>query len=215
MAIRLIIFDLDGTLVDSVEDISNALNYALEPYGIESLTPTEVAGMVGDGTVKLIEKTLAKHNLVLDTEQLVRRFAEYYGPHTADHTKAYPGVVETLEALSRYKKAVVSNKYEAFTKKTLDALGLSKYFDMLVCADSIHDRKPSPIPIYHVLFTLDVQAEEAMIVGDSNIDINAGKAASIKTVAVTHGYGKSGFHEEADFVIASMPELIDIVKNIP
>lgn len=214
MSIRLIIFDLDGTLVNSIGDITNALNYGLEPYGVEGLAPAEVAGMVGEGTLKLIENMLAKYHLTLDKDALIKRFREHYSSHLIDNTVAYPEVIETLKALKDYRKAVVSNKYEAFSHRTLDELGLSKYFDMVVCADTTNERKPSPVPIFHVLTTLDVKPEEAIIVGDSRVDISAGKASSLRTVAVTYGYGRGGFQEDADFAINKMSELIDIVKGI-
>ena len=199
MPIRLVIFDLDGTLVDSINDIANALNYSFEPYGIGSLTPIEAAGMVGEGTVRLIEKVLEKHRLSLDKNALFKRFAEYYSSHLLDNTMAYPGVSETLDALKDYRKAVVSNKFEALTLRILEEL---------------RDRKPSPIPIYYVLSALKIKSDEAMIVGDSVIDIDAGKASFIKTVAVTYGYGRTGFQENADFIISKMPELAAIVKGI-
>ena len=214
MPIRLIIFDLDGTLVDSIQDIADALNYGFEPYGIEALSSGEVAGMVGEGSIRLIEKVLEKYNLELDKSEVVKRFVEYYGSHLIDNTRPYPGVAEMLEELKDYKKAVVSNKHEAFSVETLVRLGLSKYFDIIVGGDILSERKPSPIPVYHVLSALSVKPEESIIVGDSEVDINTGKAASVKTVAAAYGYGRPGFEKEADFVINSMSELADIVKNI-
>jgi len=214
MPIELIIFDLDGTLIDSIGDIANALNYAFEPYGIEYLTPTEVAAMVGEGLPKLIRNVLEKHNLLLDKDVLLKRFLDYHASHLTDNTAPYPDVIETLEALKSQKKAIVTNKAEVLSLRILDELGLMKYFDMVVCADTISERKPSPAPIFYILSVLNVQPRDAIIVGDSAIDIKTGRASSIKTVAVTYGYGREGFQEEGDFVISSLSELIDIVKEI-
>ena len=214
MPIRLIIFDLDGTLVDSIQDITNALNFGFEPYGIPSLSTAEVAGLVGEGSVRLVEKIIERNNLSADKRMVIERFADYYRSHIVDYTKPYPGVAEMLEEMKHYKKAVVSNKLEAFSKETLAYLGLSGYFDIIVGGDGTSERKPSPMPIHHVLSILGVKPEESVIVGDSEIDVHTGKAASVKTVAVTYGYGRPGFEKEADFVINGMWELMDIVKTI-
>jgi phosphoglycolate phosphatase len=214
MPIGLIIFDLDGTLVDSIQDITNALNFGLATCGVPSLDAAEVAGMVGEGSVKLVQKVLEKNGLSLDKSEIVKRFADYYKSHIIDNTRPFPRVVEMLEDLKYYKKAVISNKLEAFSKETIDRLGLSGYFDMVVGGDLIPERKPSPMPVYHVLSTLGVKPEESIIVGDSEIDVATGRAASIKTVAVTYGYGRPGFEKEADFVIDSMSELAQIIESI-
>jgi phosphoglycolate phosphatase len=170
--------------------------------------------MVGEGSIRLIEKVIEKYNVRLDKNEVVRRFVEHYRAHIVDNTKPYPGVAEMLERLKDYKKAVVTNKHEAFSVETLVRLGLSKYFDIVVGGDIITERKPSPVPVYHVLSTLRVKPEESIIVGDSEVDINTGKAASVRTVAATYGYGRPGFEKEADFVINSMSELADIINKI-
>jgi phosphoglycolate phosphatase len=213
MAIKLIIFDLDGTLINSIEDITNALNYAFEPCGVSDLTSTEVTAMVGEGPLKLIQDVLTKRHLVADKEMLVTRFLDYYASHPTDKTVLYPGTREMLEALKDLKMAIVTNKTEELSHEILKKFGLDKYFDMVVAVDTIAERKPSPGPVIHVLSALNVAPKDAVIVGDSTIDIETGKASLVRTVAVTHGYGGTGFQEEADFVIGSLPELIDIVKN--
>ncbi len=215
MPIRLLIFDLDGTLVDSIQDITNALNYGFEPYGIEKLAASEVAGLVGEGSLKLVQKVLERNGLNADKQLVIKRFADYYRSHIVDNTKIYPGVAEMLAELKFCRKAVVSNKFEAFSKETLERLGLSGRFDMILGGDTISERKPSPAPVHHVLSELKVKPEQAVMVGDSEVDINTGRAASVRTVAVTYGYGRTGFEKEADFVIGSMAELARVVKSIP
>ncbi len=210
----LIIFDLDGTLIDSLGDITVALNWAFRPLGIKEYTPTEVSGMVGEGTLRLVEKALEKRNATGDKKGLMENLLTYYAVHPIDHTLPYPGVPETLEKLSRYRKAIVSNKAESITRKILDALGWAGHFDMVVGADTIVERKPAPGPILHVLLTLAMQQEEAVMVGDSDIDIEAARAASIRTVATTYGYGKRGYHEKADFHIDRFPQLIEILATL-
>jgi phosphoglycolate phosphatase len=213
MAITLIIFDLDGTLIDSIEDITNALNYAFGAYGVNDLTTAEVTALVGEGPSKLVQDVLTERNLSADREILVTRFLDYYESHPADKTVLYPGTREMLETLNDLKMAIVTNKTEKLSLDIVKKFELDKYFDMVVAVDTIAERKPSPGPVIHVLSAFNVAAENAIIVGDSVIDIQTGKASFVRTVAVTHGYGRDGFQKEADFVICSLPELIDIVKR--
>ena len=213
MAIRLIIFDLDGTLINSIEDITTALNHAFGPFGVNDLTATEVTALVGEGPLKLVRDVLTKRNLIADTEALVTSFLDYYAFHPTDKTVLYPGAREMLETLKDLKMAIVTNKTEELSREIIKKFGLDNYFNMIVAVDTIAERKPSPGPVIHVLSTFNVAPEDTVIVGDSTIDIQTGKASFVKTVAVTHGYGKKGFQEGANFVIASLPELIDIVKH--
>lgn len=213
MAIKLIIFDLDGTLINSIEDITNALNYAFGPYGVNDLTTTEVTALVGEGPSKLIRDVLTERNLDADKEMLVTRFLDYYTSHPTDKTVLYPGAREMLEALKTVKMAIVTNKTEELSRDILKKFDLDTYFDLVVAVDTIAERKPAPGPVIHVLSAFNVAPENAIIVGDSTIDIQTGIASFVRTVAVTHGYGRDGFQKEADFEISSLPELIDIVKR--
>lgn len=213
MAIKLIIFDLDGTLINSIEDITNALNYAFGPCGISDLTTSEVTKLIGEGPLKLVQDVLTERNLVADKEMLVTRFLDYYVSHPADKTVLYPGTREMLETLKGLKMAIVTNKTEEISREILKKFELDTYFDMVVAVDTIAERKPSPGPVMHVLSAFNVVPKDAIIVGDSTIDIQTGRASFIRTVAVTHGYGRDGFQKKADFVIGSLPELIDIVKD--
>ena len=214
MPIRLVIFDLDGTLIDSIADITDALNRALRPYGVKNLARDEVAGMIGEGAEKLVRKVVAKYNLALDVEEVVKSYNDNYSSHLTDNTALYAGAIEALEDLKDCRKALVSNKSEAFSRRILKEFGLEKHFDMVVCADTLPERKPSPMPILYVTSTLGVRPEDTLIVGDSEIDILAGKASFIRTVALTHGYGKPGFHEDADFVITTLSQLKNVIAKI-
>jgi phosphoglycolate phosphatase len=212
MAIRLIIFDLDGTLINSIEDITTALNHAFGPFGVNDLTAAEVTALVGEGPLKLVRDVLTKRNLIADTEALVTSFLDYYTFHPTDKTVLYPGARKMLETLKDLKMAIVTNKTEELSREIIKKFGLDNYFNMIVAVDTIAERKPSPGPVMHVLSALNMAPEDTIIVGDSTIDIQTGKASLVRTVAVTHGYGRNGFQDEADFVIGSLPELINIVK---
>lgn len=214
MPVKLIIFDLDGTLIDSSIDITNAINYAIEPYGVKPVTVEETISLVGEGITRLMEKILDRgQTREIGKDILVDRFLDHYSAHLVDKTTVYPWVRETFERLKGYKKAVISNKREALSTRILNDLGLLKYLDLVVGSDTTPERKPSPVPILHVLSKLNIRPEDAVIVGDSNFDIEAGKAAGIKTIAVTYGYRPLDLLKGADFIIDRMDELIDILRR--
>lgn len=207
----LIIFDLDGTLVDSGMDITNALNYAITPYGFKPLTVEDTIKMVGEGLTRLIEKILGDNNASIK-DDVLDRFIKYYSEHLTDFTKPYPGVAKTLEMLGRYKKAVISNKRESLSKKLLEQLGLIKSFDVVLGSDSVSEKKPSPAPVKKVLELLGIEPHRAIIVGDSDFDIQAGKSAGLITVAVTYGFRDRETLKDADFIIDSIGELLTLIE---
>ena len=203
---RLLICDLDGTLVDSSIDLTNALNYAVEPYDIEKMTVQRTKSLVGEGITRLIEKLLGLEMIAI-RQAVMDRFMEYYAAHLVDFTRPYAGVPETLASLHRYKKAVISNKREALTRRVLLELGLLPYFDLVLGSDSVDEKKPSPKPLLKVMDMFSCSAGETVIVGDSNFDIAAGKAAGTYTVAVSYGFRDAGLLQEADRIIARFQDL--------
>jgi phosphoglycolate phosphatase len=213
MPVKLIIFDLDGTIIDSSIDITNAINYATEPYGVHAVSVKEVINLVGEGISKLMEKVIEKEGISVEKDILLERFLFHYSNHLVDNTTVYPGVRETLAQLGAYRKAVISNKLESLSVKIIDQLRLSEYMDIIVGSDTAKERKPSPEPVRHVLSALGISPEEAVIVGDSNFDIEAGKSAGIKTVAVTYGYRPLNMLQGADFIINSMLELLNVLEH--
>jgi phosphoglycolate phosphatase len=218
MPIKLIIFDLDGTLVDSSIDITNAINYAIAPFGIQPLSVKNTKDLVGEGITRLMEKLVESHKSEIrngiNKEILVKRFLEHYSAHLIDNTTVYPKVKETLEGLKDYKKAVISNKRESLSIKILNDLDLLKYFDLVLGSDSTPEKKPSPVPVRYVMERLNVSEKESIIVGDSNFDIEAGKAAGLKTIAVTYGYRPLELLKNADYMINSFDEIIECLKKI-
>jgi phosphoglycolate phosphatase len=206
-------FDLDGTLVDTIQDITDALNYALRPYGIRRLTSVDTMEMVGEGVSRLVEKAIPIEKLHLKND-VMSRFIEYYSEHLADNSKVYPYVRNTLENLKGFTKAVISNKREAPSKRLLEELGLSEYFDLIIGSDTAGKRKPSPEPVLYAVTRLGSNPEESIIVGDSNYDIEAGEKAGVKTVAVTYGYRPRESLLKADYIIDDIRELMPLVNTI-
>ncbi|MBI4824212.1 MAG: HAD-IA family hydrolase [Nitrospirae bacterium] len=207
MSTRLIIFDLDGTLVDTVKDITNSLNHAIKPYGIKELSVHDTVKLVGEGITRLIEKVIGEENYGCK-EDVIKRFLEYYTEHLTEYSTSYPHVMGTLEKLHGYKKAVISNKSEALSRALLEKLGLLKYIDLVVGGDTVSEKKPSPLPVIHVLENLRIASSEAIMVGDSPYDIEAGRKAGVKTVAVTYGYRERDLLDKADYMIDGLKQLI-------
>lgn len=214
MSLKLVIFDLDGTLIDSSIDITNAINYAIEPYGVPLVTVKEAISLLGEGISRLMDKVIEKEGIKADRDLMIDRFLDYYSTHLVDNTTVYPGVREMLAHLEAYRKAIISNKRESLSVKIVEKLGLAIHFDVIVGSDTTNDRKPSPMPVRHVLSRLGISPAEAVIVGDSSYDIEAGKSAGIKTIAVTYGYRPPESLQGADFIINRMAELAEILRRI-
>ncbi len=214
MPVKLLIFDLDGTLVDTVEDITASLNYALQPYGLQTLTVERTVKLVGEGLTKLVEKVLDDKSYL--KEPVLRRFLDHYSEHLTDCSVVYPHIRETLEILAGYKKAVISNKREFLSTRLLSELGLLKEFDVIVGSDTTAEKKPSPVPVIYVLNKLGVGGNEAVMVGDSTFDMEAGRKAGVSTVAVTYGYGERQQLMKADYIIddfMELPHILDIASS--
>ena len=218
--LKLLIFDLDGTLTNTAQDIADAINYALKPFGQKTYSVEETKAMVGSGITKLLESLLPSTPLIRDggalsaKETVTNRFIEYYTEHLLDNTKVYSHVRETLSKLDNYKKVVVSNKRESFSKSILEGLGILKFFDIVFGSDSVPEKKPSPVPILKLLKRYNVTCDEAVIIGDSNYDIEAGRAAGIKTIAVTYGFRSREALKDADVIIDNFDELLNILPKI-
>jgi phosphoglycolate phosphatase len=213
MSIQLLLFDLDGTLVDTIIDITNALNYALKSTGIRNLTVVETKQLVGEGITKLIEKVLGDKNKKF-SEDVKSKFLLYYTDHLIDHSLVYPHVKTTLEHLANYRKAVISNKREYLSRQILRKLNLLEYFDVVVGSDTTSEKKPSALPLIYILQKLGISAKDAVMIGDSNFDVEAGKKAGIKTVAVSYGYRERNYLSDADYLIEAFNELPAVLDRI-
>jgi phosphoglycolate phosphatase len=211
--IKALIFDLDGTLVDTSRDITEAINYAIEPYGLKHITVEETIGLVGEGITRLIEKVLK--DKVQYRDETIKRFLDYYSKNLTKYSMPYEGIKETLEKLDKYKKVVVSNKREALSRRLLEELKMDIYFDYILGSDSTPEKKPSPVPIFKALELTGVAPDEALMIGDSNLDIQAGHSAGVKTVAVLYGYRPYEMLKDADYFIREdMSEIVGILKAL-
>jgi len=210
----MILFDLDGTLVDSSADICNAVNYAIEGSGISPVSVQETIGLIGEGITKLFESLIARHDASADHALLVARFLFHYSAHLMDNTTLYPGVRETLEDLDCFTKAVITNKREISSIRILEAFGIEKLFSLVVGSDTTPERKPLPGPVLFALSKFGVAPGEAVLIGDSSFDIDAGRAAGVTTIAVTYGYRPVDELQKAHYIVNSMPEALGIIMGL-
>lgn len=209
--IELIIFDLDGTLVNSQYDLGDAVNFALFKLAKPQLAHEEIPSMLGGGIRKLI--SLALENT--ETEKIEEAFGffkEYYKSNYANKTIFYPEVEATIKKLTNKKKAIYSNKAHRFTQSIISKLGLSDEFEMIQGA--IPDKyalKPSPEGLNYILNELNVLPQHALMVGDSTHDIEAAHLAGMKACAVTYGYRSKEIllKKRPEAIIDSMGELLD------
>ncbi len=211
--VDLIMFDFDGTLVDSKYDIAASANHVLSARGLAEKDPDLIASYIGNGIHVLIGRVLG----VADEEEIadaVKVFREHYWDHCIDRTVDYPGVREALDRLRHKTKAVVTNKPKRFTDKILDELKLADFFVKVVGGDGEYAKKPSPEAFLAVLDELGVPAGRALVVGDSPNDVNGGRSAGCMTCAVTYGLSERSALEAAapDMMIDSMSELPPMIE---
>jgi phosphoglycolate phosphatase len=211
MPINLIIFDLDGTLTDSLDDLTDAVNWMLARFARPALTAMEVRRLVGQGARRLVERALAGASAA-EIEEGIALFLDYNEAHIADKTRLYPGVRATLNTLIErgIRLAVISNKNVRLCRRLLETLEADEYFEAVLGADSVSERKPSPVPVLQLLGETGVTAEAAVLVGDSINDIAAGQGAGVVTIGCRYGYGDAAELADADFWIDAFDELLGL-----
>lgn len=211
--IDLIIFDFDGTLVDSKNDIVTSVNEMLEKIGLPRRTPSQIQDFIGSGVKKLVQDALGKNNRQ-DPDKAVDIYKDIYRRHMFDTTVLYEGAVETLKYFKNAKKAIISNKSIEFIKMSLGRFGISSYFAEVLGGDHDRERKPSPQPIIKMLQDFKIKPQRAVIAGDSALDIEAGANAGILTCGALYGIGRKEdvIASRPDFLINNITELKDIFE---
>ena len=214
-----IVWDLDGTLVDSAPDLASALNTVLDMRGFFTLPITEVRTMIGNGVPKLVERGFNAVGMRPDPSQLdelVAMFVEEYKACATDNTRPYPGVVEALQEIHSMNipMGVCTNKPEAFTRQILDGLGLSGYFSSVVGGDSTSARKPDPEPVLACLRGLVSKPASSLMIGDSVHDVHAAHAAGVTIGVVPWGYRSAPVEElGANFVVSDLAVLTGMIRD--
>ncbi len=214
--VRLVVFDLDGTLVDSAGDLATGINEALARVapGRPPLSLEVVKSFVGDGAAVLIQRTLRHLGLDLPKEQVLPVFLECYARHLLDTTLPYPGMLEALNALGDRTLAVLSNKPGDLSRDLLAGLGMASRFARIWGPDDAGARKPDPAGLRRLLADLGFAAAESAMVGDSGADVAAGRAAGVRTIAVAWGLNpKSLLQVPADRTIYQVGALVDAIEE--
>jgi|SRR5579872_129343 len=214
-SIKLVIFDLDGTLIDSRLDLVHSVNAALRHIHRPELPEDVIASYVGDGAPILIQRALGGEAV---DESVVRKglefFLSYYREHKLDHTTVYEGVRDALAAIQKSdngvprKMAVLTNKPVNPSRAIVNALGLGPYFTQIYGGNSFATKKPAPEGAIQLLAEAGVRPEQAAIVGDSQVDVRTGRNAGLWTVAVTYGFAPHTLElEEPDITVDTPHEL--------
>ena len=218
---KLLIFDLDGTLINSALDLALSVNYMLETLGCETFDETIIHGWVGNGALTLVKRALSGTRTVdenLDeiyVEKALRIFLDYYQKNLCNATVPYPHVLTTLETLKQkgYTLAIVTNKPFSFVAPILENLKMDGLFQLILGGDSLSEKKPHPMPLLHVCDTLDVKVEASMMIGDSKNDILAANSSNMYSIGVTYGYnyGESIEVHKPTLVIDNFVELLEVL----
>lgn len=218
--IKLLIFDLDGTLVDSRVDLVNSINAMLQHLG-KPLLPSEViASYVGDGAPMLVRRALGDP----DDESYVQRalafFLLYYREHKLDNTFVYPGIKEALESIrsarngAGIRMSVLSNKPVGPSRAIVEALGLGSYFFQVYGGNSFHTKKPDPAGVQALLEEADAQPQQTVIIGDSDVDVLTARNAGTYSLGVTYGFAPHSFADASPDVLVDTPkELSEVLGS--
>jgi len=190
-SIKLIVFDLDGTLVDSLPDLAMAANYALRQLGLPEHPPEVHQKMIGGGEKNYVRRFLGPdHQHLFDQALELELYLDHYSRHLGDRSRVYPGVTETLPRLAPLKMAVLSNKREDLCQRVVQVMGLSGFFQAVRGGNSYGVLKPSPEGLGALVRELEEEPARTLMVGDKPEDIQTGRGAGVNTVGVTYGYSE-------------------------
>ena len=216
-----IIFDLDGTLLDTLPDLARAANLMLAELGLSQVEESTVRAYIGDGAVRLVKRVLTGNwerepgKLLFDRAMPI--FNRHYREGVARETRPFPGVVEGLEAFRAkgFPLGCITNKPEMFTLPLLDETGLAPYFDLVVSGDILPRKKPDPMPITYACGFFGARPERVVLIGDSANDCKAAHAAGCPAVGVTYGYIPGGDVRSLGFdaIVGSLDEAVALIQK--
>lgn len=218
---EVILFDLDGTLIDSVPDLASAVNHMLEVLKRETFSEDTIRYWVGNGAQVLVKRALSGKTDIdeyLDPDLFTKAldiFLTYYGENLCLDTVAYPNVSSTLHALNAegYRLVIVTNKPFDFVAPILKVLELDGVFEFCLGGDSLDKKKPDPLPLLHACEKMNVSVEQCVMVGDSKNDILAANAANMQSIGVTYGYnyGEDIAVYKPDMVVDDFSKLLELL----
>jgi phosphoglycolate phosphatase len=209
---KLLIFDLDGTLVDSREDLANSINAMLRHFGKKELPHEVIASYIGDGAPVLVRRSLGDPDDENFVQDALLYFMAWYREHKLDTTFVYEGIRESLDAIQHsrngqpLKMAVLSNKPVGPSRAIVEALGLGPYFFQIYGGNSFHTKKPDPAGVQALLEESGAEPEETVIIGDSDIDVLTARNAGIYSVGVTYGLAPHTLQDAPPDVLIDHPQ---------
>jgi phosphoglycolate phosphatase len=211
---RLLLYDLDGTLVDTLEDLSASANHMLRTLGSPTISSREVRRHVGRGVRELVRRCL-KSDEPSRIDDGVRIYLAYYAQHRLDHARLYPGVREALEHFKSRRQAVVTNKPNPFSRDILEALGIARYFIDVIAGNSEFPKKPDPGAVRALMRAEAIGPEETLLIGDSPIDVETARNAGVGVVCLLHGLSDEAELSAAspDALVSDFAELLSLAKT--
>lgn len=211
-AVRALIFDLDGTLIDSKRDLIHSVNAMLAEMGRETLHEDTISGYIGHGAPQLVGRALGNGASEAERERALKFFLGYYEEHKMDSTRAYPGVAEALKELTDFPMAILTNKPVRVSVRILEGLGLAKYFRAVYGGNSFETKKPDPLGARKILGEFGASPGEAILIGDSEVDVHTARNAGTLAAAVNYGFG---MHDRAaypaDVYLNRLTELLPLL----
>jgi phosphoglycolate phosphatase len=212
--VRALIFDLDGTLIDSQRDLILSVNAMLQEMGREQLHEDTISGYIGHGAPQLIGQALGNHATEEERQRALQFFLAYYEDHKMDSTCPYPGVPEALEELASYPMAILTNKPVRISLRILQELRLAKYFRAVYGGNSFATKKPDPLGAQAILGEFCAAPAEAILIGDSEVDVQTARNAGTFAAAVNYGFGT---HDRAahpaDIYLDRLADLVPVLGN--
>jgi len=187
--VRALIFDLDGTLIDSKNDLISSVNAMLRELGRSELAPETISSYIGHGAPRLVARALGDNCPEEERQRALEFFLAHYEAHKMDTTRPYPGVTETLAGLKSVPMAVLTNKPVRISVRILEEMGLAQYFRSIYGGNSFPTKKPDPLGARTILQELDAAPHEALLVGDSEVDVQTARNAGTWAAVVNYGFG--------------------------
>jgi phosphoglycolate phosphatase len=212
--VELLIFDLDGTLIDSQLDLANSVNAAREHMGLPHIPVETIATYVGNGAPVLMRRAMGPDAPESEVRQSLEYFLAYYREHMLDNTTLYPGVREAVDRFKqeKVKMAVLTNKPVRFSQGIIDGLGLHEHFFRVYGGNSFEQKKPDPVGVHKLIEEADTRPGHTMMVGDSAVDVRTARNANIRACGVTYGFQPEGFETDPpDILVDNLGELAEIV----
>lgn len=221
LPVKAVLFDLDGTLLDTAPDLVTAANAMLGELALPALDAQSIKNFIGGGIATLVKRTLAASLESEPDAQLLERAMPLYEKHYAkvmlNQTRPFAGVVEGLQAMRAQglRLACVTNKAERFARPLLGATGLLDFFELLVCGDSLPKKKPDPLPLRHACAHFGVEPREVLLIGDSPLDTQAARAAGCHIFCVPYGYnqGRDVRELDCDAIVATLRDAAKLLQN--